>query len=160
MLDKESKDMLRRIRVAHHKYTECVYLQGMDCYTRDEYEDTYIANSRATLPTYDQMKEKIFNKLIEEKIRFIPVAPNRANCVIRVYRKEVEVDGKMGGVCGAVCFARNLFGAWTTVDEEGNEKKMTYDDIYEVDYWTSMITKYSSPVRASYYDVYLKVTFF
>lgn len=146
--------------MAFHKYTECVYVSGLDSLTREELEDTYAANKNMPVPTYDEMKEQIFSKLIEEKFRFIQVSPCRANCAIRIYRKEMDVNGKPGGVCGATCFVRNMLGEWTTIDGDGNEKKMEFGDAYEVDYWTSLITKYSEPVRASYYDVYLKVTSF
>ena len=152
-MDKARRNALRRIRTAFHKYTECVYVSGLDNLTREELEDTYTANMKMSLPTYDEMKERIFTKLIEEKFRFTQTSPCKANCVIRIYRKEIDVNGKPGGVCGAVCFARNLLGEWTTIDEDGKEKKMNFGDAYVADYWTSMITKYSTPVRASYYDV-------
>ncbi len=159
-MDKARRDALRRIRVAFHKYTECVYVKGLDTLTRAEMEDTYSANKNQPVPTYEEMKERIFTKLIEEKFRFVQVAPCRANCAIRIYRKEMDVNGKPGGVCGAVCFARNLLGEWTTVDKDGNQTKMNFDDAYVVEYWTSLVTQYPEPVRAAYYDVYLKVTSF
>ena len=159
-MDKARRNVLRRIRTAFHKYTECVYVSGLDNLTREELEDTYTANKSMQIPTYDEMKEQIFTKLIEEKFRCTHASPCKANCVIRIYRKEVDVDGKLGGVCGAVCFVRNLLGEWTTINQDGKEEKMTNDDTYVVDYWTSMITKYSTRVRANYYDVYLRVTSF
>lgn len=159
-MDKERRNALRRIRVASHKYTEKIYAIGLDSLTQVEIEDAYSANIKRPVPTYDEMKEQIFSKLIEEKFRFVQVAPQRANCVIRIYRKEMDVNGKPGGVCGAVCFARNLLGEWTTIDKDGNESKMNFDDTFEVEYWTSLFTQYPNPVRATYYDVYLKVTCF
>ena len=156
-MDLAKRKSLRRIRTAFHKYTECVYVSGMDNLTREDLEDTYTANKSMHLPTYDEMKEQIFTKLIEEKFRFAICSPSKANCAVRIYRKEVDVDGKPGGVCGAVCFVKNMLGEWTTINHDGKEEKMTFDDTYVVDYWTSVITKYSTPVRASYYDVYLKV---
>ena len=159
-LDKARRDALRRVRVAFHKYTECVYVSGIETLTREEMEDTYSANKNQPVPTYDEMKERIFTKLIEEKFRFVQVAPQRANCAVRIYRKEMDVNGKPGGVCGAVCFARNLLGEWTTVDRDGNETKMDFEDSYEATYWTSLITQYPKPVRCSYYDVYLRVISF
>lgn len=159
-MDKARRDALRRVRVAFHKYTECVYVSGSGIDTREEFEDTYAANKNKPVPTYDEMKEQIFTKLIEEKFRFVQVAPCRANCVIRIYRKEMDVNGKPGGVCGAVCFARNLLGQWTTVDRDGKEQKMDYDDAYAAEYWTSLVTQYPELVKASYYDVYLKVISF
>ena len=41
MLAVERLNVLKRIRVAFHKYTECVFVSGMDSYTREELEDTY-----------------------------------------------------------------------------------------------------------------------
>lgn len=123
-------------------------------------EDTYIANRNEPVPMYDEMKERIFTKLIEEKFRFVQVAPQRANCAVRIYRKEMDVNGKPGGVCGAVCFARSPLGEWTTIDREGKETKMNFDETYEVEYWTSLVTQYPNTLKASYYDVYLKVTCF
>ena len=159
-MDKASRDALKRIRVAFHKYTECVYVKGLDSLTREEMEDTYIANRNEPVPMYDEMKERIFTKLIEEKFRFVQVAPQRANCAVRIYRKEMDVNGKPGGVCGAVCFARSPLGEWTTIDREGKETKMNFDETYEVEYWTSLVTQYPNTLKASYYDVYLKVTCF
>ena len=160
MLDKERGNALRSIRASFHKYTECVYVHGMDSLTREELEDTYQANKNMKVPTYEEMQEQIFRKLIENKFRFVRVEPHKANCAIRIYRKEMEVDGKPGGVCGAVCFARNLLGKWTTIDSEGKVKMMDFNETYKVEYWTSVITQYSEPVKADYYDVYLKVTCF
>lgn len=160
MLDRARRNVLRNVRVTFHKYTGCWYVSGSDDFSREEFEDTYAANSTTPVPTYDEMKEQIFSKLIEEKFRFIQVAPSDANCAIRIFRREMEIDGKPAGLCGAVCFVKEPFGKWTTLNREGKVIEMTFDDAYEVEYWTSLITKYEKPVRVSYYDVYLKVKSF
>ena len=149
---------LKRIRVASHKYTECVYVSGIDACTRDELDDTYTANLKTPLPTFEEMKERIFSKLIEEKFRYVRVAPSKANCAIRIYRKELEINGKKGGVCGAVCFTKDWFGKWTTIDQSDEVVEMDFPDAYKVEYWTSLLTVYNEPVLADYYDLYLKVT--
>lgn len=159
-LDKARRNALKRIRVAFHKYTEWVFVSSLDSLTREEFEDTYTANRDAPVPTYDEMKEQIFSRLIEEKFRFVQVAPSKANCAIRIFRKEMKINDKPAGLCGAVCFVRSPIGKWTTIDKEGNEIEMDFEETYQVEYWTSLITKYEEPVRADYYDVYLKVVSF
>ena len=151
-------NVLKRIRVAFHKYTECVYVSGLDDFTRDELEDTYTANKKTPLPTFEEMREQILSKIIEEKFRYVRVAPSKANCAIRIYRKELDIDGRKGGVCGAVCFTKDWFGKWTTIDKSNNVVEMDFSDAYKVEYWTSLLTTYDKPVLADYYDVYLKVT--
>lgn len=146
--------------MAFHKYTARWYASTSNL-CEGALEATYEKNEATPLPTYDEMKEKIFSKLIENKFHFINVAPHKANCAIRIFRKEMEIDGKPAGLCGAVCFVKEPFGKWTTIDKKGNEIEMDFSDAYEVEYWTSAITLYSKkPVRADYYDVYLKVTSF
>lgn len=150
--------VLKRIRVAFHKYTECVYVSGIDDFTRDELEDTYTANRKTPVPTLEEMREQILSKIIEEKFRYVRVAPSKANCAIRIYRKELDIDGKKGGVCGAVCFTKDWFGKWTTIDKSNNVVEMDFPDAYKVEYWTSLLTVYDKPVFTDYYDLYLKVT--
>ena len=157
-MEKANLNTLKRIRTAFHKYTECVYVSGIDAYTREELEDTYTANRKLPLPTFEEMREEVFSKIIEEKFRYIRVAPSDANCAVRIYRKELEIDGKKGGVCGAVCFTKNLFGKWTTIDKSNNVVEMDFSDTYKVEYWTSLITVYDKPVFADYYDIFLRVT--
>ncbi len=156
-MDKTKRDALKRVRVVFHKYTECVYVSGLDPFSRTEMEDTYSANRDTSIPTYDEMKEQIFSKLLSERFRFVQVAPEKANCAVRIFRKEMDVNGKQGGLCGAVCFVKNPMGKWTTVTREEQEVEMTYEETYEVKYWTSLLTEYEMPVMANYYDVYLKV---
>lgn len=158
MLAVERLNVLKRIRVAFHKYTECVFVSGMDSYTREELEDTYAANKNLPVPTYEEMREQIFSKMVEEKFRIKRTSPLRANCAVRIYRKEIVIDGKHGGVCGAECYTRNLLGKWTTIDKSGKEHEMKFEETYPVEYWTSLLTTYGKPVRADYYDVFLKVT--
>lgn len=158
-MKKERRDELRRIGADWHKYTERIYVAELNDSSLAEMEEAYSTNIKKPLPTYEQMMERILTKLIEEKFRFVHVAPERANCVIRIYRKEMDVDGKPGGVCGAVCFARNVLGQWTTIKKDV-VKKMDFGETYEVEYWTSLFTKYPGPVKANYFDVYLKVTSF
>ncbi len=156
-MDKAKREALKRVRVVFHKYTECVYVKGLDNLSREEMEDTYAGNRNKNVPTYDEMKEQIFSELMSERYRFVQVAPDKANCAVRIFRKEMDVNGKPGGLCGAVCFVKNPLGKWTTVTKEGEEVEMTYEETFAVEYWTSLLTTYNKPVMADYYDVYLKV---
>lgn len=156
-MEKAKREALKRIRVTFYKYTECFYVKGMDYLSREEMEDTYSINREQKIPTYDEMKQQIFSKLLSERFRFVQVAPERANCAVRIFRKEMDVNGKPGGLCGAVCFVKNPLGKWITVTSEEQEVEMTYEETYEVNYWTSLLTMYNEPVMADYYDVYLKV---
>lgn len=156
-MEKAKREALKRVRIVFHKYTECVYVKGLDNLSREEMEDTYAVNRDQKIPTYDEMKEQIFSKLLSERFRFVQVAPEHANCAVRIFRKEMDVNGKSGGLCGAVCFVKNPMGKWTTVTSEEKEVEMTYEETYEVKYWTSLLTMYNNPVMADYYDVYLKV---
>ncbi len=155
-MDRAKREALKRIRVAFHKYTGAWYLNGGSD-ERAAFEDTYAANKNQPIPTYDEMKQEIFSKMLSERYRFVQVAPDKANCAVRIYRKELDVDGKPGGLCGAVCFVKNPSGKWTTITPNDQEFEMTYDETCPVEYWTSLITKYEKPVLADYYDVYLKV---
>lgn len=156
-MDKAKREALKRVRVVFNKYTECVYVKGLGGPSREEMEDTYAGNRDQKIPTYDEMKEQIFSKLLSERYRFVQVAPEKANCAVRIFRKEIDVNGKPGGLCGAVCFVKNPLGKWTTVTRDNQEFEMTYEETFEVEYWTSLYTTYGKPVMADYYDVYLKV---
>lgn len=155
-MDKAKRDALKRVRAAFHKYTGAWYYSG-PAEERKEFEDTYAANKNMSIPTYDEMKREIFSKMLSERFRFVQVAPDKANCAVRIYRKEFDVDGNPGGLCGAVCFVKNPSGKWTTITPDNKEHEMTYEETCSVEYWTSLITKYEKPVLADYYDVYLKV---
>ena len=155
MLDKVKRYVLMNLRVAFHKYTSCWYIDNIE--TRLDYEETYKANSKMAIPTYDEMKKTMFEQMSLSGFKFVVSSPKKANCAVRIYRKELEIEGVPGGLCGAVCFVKNSSGKWMTTTEDGNEVEMTYDDTFEVKYWTSLLTQHNEPVKANYYDVYLRV---
>ena len=157
MLNKMMRDILRSMRRDFYKFISNWYFESENEDTRQDFEETYKANAKMSIPTYDEMKKEIFGMISEAGFHFAQVSPRKANCVVRIYRKEMEIDGTQGGLCGAVCFVKNMLGKWTTIDNDGRVVEMTHGKYYSVPYWTSLITKYEKPVKANYYDVYLKV---
>lgn len=157
MLNKAMKDTLRKKRKDFYKFISNWYFESQDEDTRQDFEDAYRANATMPIPTYDEMRKEIFDAIKESGFRYDVVAPYKANCVVRIYRKEMPIDGKPAGLCGAVCFVKDFLGKWTTIDRDGKVEEMTYGRFYKVTYWTSLITKYDHLVNANYYDIYLNV---
>lgn len=157
MLNKNSRDTLRKIKKDFHKFIRNCYFSSESEDTRLDFEETYKANAKMAIPTYDEMRKEIFTQISECGFHVRPVSPKKANCAIRIYRKEFEIDGMVAGLCGAVCFVKTPFGKWTTIDSQDNIVEMSHMRFYPVQYWTSLVTRYENLVMANYYDVYLKV---
>lgn len=156
MLSSENRKRLMDLRVVFHKYTTKTYTGDYE--KRDEFDDTYKANSKMEIPSYDEMKKQIFDRLTVDGYKFVVCSPKKANCIIRIFRKENVVDKNLGGLCGAVCFVKGPFGSWKRTEENGQyELEITYDNTFKVTYYTSLFTQYHQDVDADYYDVYIRV---
>ncbi|MBQ7410413.1 MAG: hypothetical protein IJW20_03415 [Clostridia bacterium] len=157
MLNKASRNTLRNIKMVFHKFVRNCYFSSESEDTRLDFEETYKANAKMAIPTYDEMRKEIFSKISESGFRIRPVSPKKANCVVRIYRKEFEIDDMPAGLCGADCFVKTLSGKWTTLDSQENIVELSHLRFYPVQYWTSLVTRYDNLVMANYYDIYLKV---
>lgn len=157
MLGKKLADTLRRMETSFYKYTNNWYAESNDIEARLDFEETYKANARMPIPSYDEMKKEMLDKMFDSGFYSYIVSPEDANCVIRIYRQELKINDVQAGLCGAVCFVKDYFGKWTRFDKDGQIVEMTHGNHYMVQYWTSLLTVYEKPVAANYYDVYLKV---
>lgn len=163
MLSKQLSNTLRRMETSFCKYTNSMYVKsadtGREAEVRLEFEETYRANQKMPIPSYDEMKKEMLEKISFSGFSYTFVSPEEANCVVRIYRKELEINAVRGGLCGADCFVKDFFGKWTRIDKDGNSIEMTHGRHYLVTYWTSLLTVYEKTVAANYYDVYLKVEY-
>lgn len=157
MLNKASRIALRKVKTVFHKFVRNCYFTSEGEDTRLDFEQTYRANAKMEIPTYDEMKMEIFSKISEIGFRYRVVSPKKANCVVRIYRKEFKIDDMAAGLCGADCFVKTPIGKWTTLDSQDKVVELSHFRVYPVQYWTSLLTRYDELVMANYYDVYLKV---
>lgn len=157
MLNRQLCNTLRRMETVFCKYTTNWYVQSGNIEARIDFEDTYKASARMPIPTYDEMKKEMLDKLTDSGFSHYIVSPEAANCVIRIYRKELKINDVQGGLCGAVCFVKDFMGRWTRINKDGEFVEITHGKHYMVTYWTSLLTVYENPVAANYFDVYLKV---
>lgn len=156
-MKKARRDALRRIRLVFCRFTQKVLVRRVEGFSLEEMRKEGSTNKNNSVLTWEEIQERIFKKLIKENFRFHQVAPKKANCVVRIFRKELEINGIQGGICGAVCFVKNPFGKWISINENGEEELLDFDNTYNVEYITEN-SKYPKLVKASCFDMYLKVT--
>lgn len=106
-------------------------------------------------PNYEvgQLRQMVLKALEEKGYTVYMVKPQKANCIIRVYKEEKEYDGCLYRILGAHCYTKAQDGRWKCIDRLNEEYGIDFSEhvlrtwFFQDEYWDASVDFFDTFVK-------------